>query len=149
MLASWWRELPLSNRFGYAGLLPFLAMAILALAGFSWGYDGFKVYSIVILAFMAGACWGVEQAHPHRMAKLPLTVSIAVSLVALGAYFLPMVFALSVLLAGYWVLLWVERDPLFRSVYSVSYRHLRWVLSGVVTLLHLVLLVPLLSISQA
>lgn len=147
MFARWWHELPLSNRFGYAGLLPFLAMALLAVLGFSWGYDGFKVYSIVILAFMAGACWGVEQAHPHHMAKLPLTVSIAVSLVALGAYFLPMLFALATLLIGYWVLLWVERDPLFQKVYSTSYRRLRYVLSAVVTVLHLLVLMSLLSSS--
>lgn len=147
MFARWWHELPLSNRFGYAGLLPFLAMALLAVLGFSWGYDGFKVYSIVILAFVAGACWGVEQAHPHHMAKLPLTVSIAVSLVALGAYFLPMLFALATLLIGYWVLLWVERDPLFQKVYSTSYRRLRYVLSAVVTVLHLLVLMSLLSSS--
>lgn len=149
MLAHWWRELPLSNRFGYAGLIPFAVMALMAMVGFSWGYDGFKVYSIVILAFMAGACWGVEQAHPHHMAKLPLTVSIAVSLVALGAYFLPMRFALATLLMGYWVLLWVERDPLFQKVYSASYRRLRYVLSAVVTVLHVILLVLLWSASQA
>ena len=55
-------------------------------------------------------------------------------------YFVPLLYALPALIAGYWLLIWLEREPLFRQSYRSDYRQLRWVLTSTVTLCHLLMI---------
>lgn len=134
------RSLTVTQQLGYAGLLPFFATLLLYAIGVEQGLDLFVIYSVLILAFMAGACWGVGQVRPERRRTVELVISIGVSLWALLMQFLPGMYALIGLLSGYWVLIWLEREPTFRYVYRADYRYLRKVLTTVVSLCHLVML---------
>jgi len=48
--------------------------------------------------------------------------------------------ALPGLLVGYWTLVWLEREPLYRQAYRRDYRQLRWVLTVTVSACHLLLI---------
>ena len=136
-------SMSLSEKLGYAGLVPFIASAVAAVVGIEGSEHFFKVYSVLILCFMAGGCWGVEQANPDKIDEVPLELSIGAMLWAMMAYFLPPEVALPMLLAGFWILIWVEANPLFKSAYSASYKHLRMVLTSVVSVLHLIVFLTL------
>ncbi len=49
----------ISQKLGYAGLIPFVFFALSVLAGSTWAPDFFTLYSALILSFMAGACWAL------------------------------------------------------------------------------------------
>ena len=66
MSLKFFTSLTLSQQLGYAGLLPFFFSLIAAVAGFPEGEEFFRLYSVFILSFMAGACWGVGQVRPER-----------------------------------------------------------------------------------
>ncbi|TNC92768.1 MAG: hypothetical protein CSH36_02805 [Thalassolituus sp.] len=134
------RSMTLTQQLGYAGLLPFFFSLIAEVAGLEGAADIFRSYSVVILAFMAGACWGVGQVRPERRRSVELTLAIAVSLLAMLMYFMPLLIALPGLLVGYWTLVWLEREPLYRQAYRRDYRQLRWVLTVTVSACHLLLI---------
>ena len=62
-MPGWVKQLTLTEWFGYTGLIPFFAAALAVVMGVEHSLAGFLVYSALILSFMAGACWGVAQAH--------------------------------------------------------------------------------------
>lgn len=62
-MPTWVRQLTLTEWFGYTGLIPFIASGVAVVAGVENSLTVFLVYSAMILSFMAGACWGVAQAH--------------------------------------------------------------------------------------
>jgi len=131
----------LSELLGYAGLIPFIL-----LGGLTWfGVDGagnlFKLYSLTILAFMAGGCWGVEQANPDKIDSTLLALSIGAFLWGLMAYFLPLNVSVVMLLAAFILLLWIESNPLFKQSYQASYKKLRLILTTVVGVMHVVVFV--------
>lgn len=130
-------SLSLSERLGYAGLLPFIMITIAVAIGVEGAADLFKLYSVLILAFMAGGCWGVEQANPDKIDNTLLALSIGAFLWGGMAYFLPINVAVVMLLAGFLLLLWIEANPLFKSAYESSYKKLRIVLTSVVSLMHI------------
>jgi hypothetical protein len=136
---------------GYSGLLPFIIAAVLSLFGIAGALAFFLAYSAMILAFMAGASWGVGQGHHQRMGYWLPGVSIAVFLWGLAAWVLVAIigseFTLIALVAGYLVLYLMELQPLFREVYSPVYRRLRRHLTLVVVVVHL-LLIGVAEISQ-
>ncbi|HCG79012.1 MAG TPA: hypothetical protein DE015_07350 [Oceanospirillales bacterium] len=53
-------------------------------------------------------------------------------------YFVPHLAGLPGLLLGYWVLVWLERQPVFRQSYKRDYRTMRWTLTLVVSACHAV-----------
>ncbi len=133
--------LSISEKLGYAGLLPFIAGAAAVVLGVEGGEEFFKLYSLLILAFMAGGCWGVEQANPEQIDEIPLELSIGTFLWGLLAYFLPTNVAVLMFVVGFWLLLWTETNPIFKRAYADSYKRLRNILTAVVTLLHVVVFI--------
>jgi len=80
---------PLAHRLAWAGSLPFVACALLALGKLGW-LDGLggplrvaNLYAVVILAFMAGSHWG--QGLTDTAARSPWLPSNAVALAAFFA----------------------------------------------------------------
>lgn len=131
----------ISEKLGYAGLLPFVVGAAAVLLGVEGGENIFKLYSLLILTFMAGGCWGVEQANPDQIDEIPLELSIGTFLWGILAYFLPTNVAVLMFMVGFWLLLWTETNPIFKRAYAASYKRLRNVLTGVVTVLHIVVFI--------
>lgn len=132
---------------GYAGLLPFALALVMATLGVLEGVRLFEAYSAMILAFMAGSCWGVAQSHHERAGYVTPAVAIAVFLWALAAWWfigwLGQQVALIGLLAGYVALFVLEQRELFRQAYSASYKRLRRNLTLIVSGFHLVMLLVL------
>jgi len=128
--------LGLSEKLGYAGLIPFVFFSLATLAGISWAAEWFSLYSVLILSFMSGACWGVMQAHRDQVSPFELSLSIGVFLFGWLMYLLPDYIGAGGMLAGYWVLIWLERQPVFRQSYQRDYRTLRMVLTLVVSACH-------------
>ncbi|MBV1960236.1 MAG: DUF3429 domain-containing protein, partial [Oleibacter sp.] len=103
--------MPLFERLGYAGLLPFIAATLAVLVGVHGAESFFIVYSAFILSFMSGACWGVQQAHPDRTNNIDLSIAIGVFLWGWLMYFMPFTYALLGLLVGFISLLLLEQRP--------------------------------------
>ncbi len=133
--------LSISEKLGYAGLLPFIAGAIAVVLGIEGGEEFFKLYSLLILAFMAGGCWGVEQANPEQIDEIPLELSIGAFLWGLLAYFLPTNVAVLMFMVGFWLLLWTETNPIFKRAYAESYKRLRNILTAAVTILNVIVFI--------
>ena len=133
--------LSISEKLGYAGLLPFIAGAAAVVLGMEGGEEFFKLYSLLILAFMAGGCWGVEQANPEQIDEIPLELSIGTFLWGLLAYFLPTNVAVLMFVVGFWLLLWTETNPIFKRAYADSYKRLRNILTAAVTLLNVIVFI--------
>lgn len=130
------KSLSLSERLGYAGLIPFVLIGLAVGIGVEGSAELFKLYSVLILAFMAGGCWGVEQANPEKIDNTLLALSIGAFLWGTIAYFLPINVAVLMLLVGFVLLLWIEANPLFKSAYEESYKKLRLILTSVVLAMH-------------
>lgn len=133
--------LSISEKLGYAGLLPFIAGATVVVLGIDGGEEFFKLYSLLILAFMAGGCWGVEQANPEQIDEIPLELSIGTFLWGLLAYFLPTNVAVLMFMVGFWLLLWTETNPIFKRAYAESYKRLRNILTAAVTILNVIVFI--------
>ncbi len=131
----------ISEKLGYAGLLPFIIGMMAVVLGYEQGEEFFKLYSLLILAFMAGGCWGVEQANPEEMDEIPLELAIGVFLWGLLAYFLPTNIACLMFMVGFWLLLWTESNPIFRRSYAASYQRMRNILTGAVTVINIAVFV--------
>ncbi len=98
---------------GYSGLLPFYAFLLGAWQLRDWpaaiSVQGFVIYSLAILCFLAGTLWGraqtVEQPSISRV-----LVSNGVVLFAVAAVLIAKVWLASVaLMTAYLALLWYER----------------------------------------
>lgn len=68
-MPRWINQLTLTEWFGYTGLIPFFAAAVAVVVGLENSLSWFLAYSALILSFMAGACWGVAQAHFVLLSK--------------------------------------------------------------------------------
>lgn len=133
--------LSLSEKLGYAGLVPFVVGAIATIFGVEGADELFKLYSVLILAFMAGGCWGIEQAHPEQINEIPVELSVGVFIWGILAYFLPTNIAVLMFSVGFWLLLWTESNPIFKDTYTKSYKRMRNVLTTVVTVLHIMVFI--------
>lgn len=123
---------------GFAGLLPFY--------GFLLGYglledwpralskQGFVIYSLAILAFLAGTQWRPHATGRGQVARL--LVSNGLVVYAVVAVLTAQVFlAACLLLLGYLALLWYERHM---DGTSGWYPTLRWQLTLLVAIAHAV-----------
>lgn len=100
---------------GFAGLLPFY----LFLAGFWWLEDylrsvsiqGFVIYSLAILCFLAGALWGMARHRPPGDQPALLIVSNGLVVFAVAAVLTAQALLASILLMlSFLALLWFERS---------------------------------------
>lgn len=124
---------------GFAGLIPFYG----ALAGFlffedyprSLAVQGFLVYGLAILCFLAGALWGFARGLPDDQQAQRLLVSNGVVIFAVASMLTAqfMVAAL-LLMLGFLALLWFERNVDGREGW---YPQMRWQLTAGVVLAHL------------
>ena len=145
------RRLPmLAAVLGLAGLVPFVACGVLAV-----GQDGDRAafalvaYGAVILAFLGGVHWGFALEEPSgRAERSRLGLGVLPSLVGWVALLLAIAVdaaaALGLLIAGFAGLVVVEARAGRMGLVPKGYLTLRYVLTGVVgTVLVLVLLVRL------
>lgn len=129
-------KITLSEKLGYLGTLPFVIGALLVLLGVEAAEHWFKLYSLLILTFIAGACWGLEQAHPEQIDEIPTALSVGTFIWGVVAYLLPLNIAVLMFSIGFWVMLWSETNPIFAHVYEGAYKRMRNILTAVVTLLN-------------
>jgi Flp pilus assembly protein TadB len=90
---------------------------------------------------MSGGCWGVEQANPDQIDEIPIQLSIGTFLWGMLAYFMPTNISVLMFLVGFCLLLWTETNPIFRRVYTESYKKMRNILTGVVAALHILVFI--------
>ena len=104
---------PVMLMLGYAGLLPFYAFLLGAWQLRDWpaaiSVQGFVIYSLAILCFLAGTLWGrvqtIEQPSISRLLVSNGLVLFAVAAVLTAKAWLAAV----ALMTGYLALLWFER----------------------------------------
>jgi hypothetical protein len=114
---------------GWAGLLPFAALALCAFIGVPGWIDRLLVgYAVAILCFLCGSLW--MSALERRAAPQALVASNLIVLAALPALVLPLAWAtpwLALLFAAHFVAewRWVASD------HPGWYRRLRAMLSGI------------------
>ncbi len=132
------QQLTVIRALGYAGLIPFLGLALLAwqpIVGTApQALQLFHVYSALILGFMAGVLWPAlyQTERPASMAVLAVSFPVASflafallpTLVAPIQALLFLALRLSEIGSG------IDRD------YAPAYRNLRWQLTGVAVLCH-------------
>ncbi|WP_207061874.1 DUF3429 domain-containing protein [Motiliproteus sp. SC1-56] len=139
------------QRLGYAGLLPFVFA--LAAQGLGWPASPselsparvFIAYSAIILSFLGGTLWGREiDRFPHSARALALWASNGFALLGFAALLCAELQLATVLLGlGFAALFYTELRYLGLRSEAGSYQRLRRNLTGVVCLLHAVLLVML------
>lgn len=131
----------LSEKLGYLGIAPFVVGAVCVVFGVAGAEHLFKLYSLLILTFMAGACWGLEQAHPEQIDEIPTALSVGTFLWGVLAYMLPLNVSVLMFSIGFWLMLWTETNPIFTHVYDNSYKRMRNVLTAVVTALNILVFI--------
>ncbi len=136
----------ISQRLGYAGLLPFYGLISGSLFCTDWeksiSTQGFIIYSLAILCFLAGALWGMAQKENEAIWS-KLVVSNGLVLFAVGAVLTAQVAMASLLLMfAYMALWWFERRAFNSEVWYVS---LRSRLTIGVTVAHIIFLAGQLS----
>ena len=130
----------LARSLGYAGLLPFLAFAfgIWILGGYlqALSMQGFLVYSLAILCFLAGSLWGSAPQQAESARALRLLVSNGMVIFAVLGFLTaqPLIAAL-LLMLGHLAQLWYELNTLLSGNW---YRTLRTRLTLVAVASHLV-----------
>ena len=127
-----------SEKLGYLGTVPFIVGAVCVVLGVNGAEHLFKLYSLLILTFITGACWGLEQAHPERIDEIPTALSVGVFLWGVLAYVLPLNIAVIMFTIGFWLMLWTETNPIFAHVHDDSYMRMRNVLTSIVTVLNII-----------
>lgn len=130
----------LARSLGYAGLLPFagFALGVWTLGGYvqALSMQGFLVYSLAILCFLAGSLWGSTplQPEPARVPRLLVSNGVVIFAV-LGFLTAQPLIAVLLLMLGHLAQLWYELNTLVRGSW---YRTLRTRLTLVAVSTHLV-----------
>ena len=121
---------------GYAGLIPFVAAAALALLGpapwWSFASAALAAYGATILSFLGAVHWGLALRAPPAEggAEWPrLGLGVAPALVAWAALLLPARPGLALLAAGVVAVAAVETLAARRGLLPRNYLALRWQLS--------------------
>lgn len=120
---------------GGAGVVPFLACALLALLGpepgASWAVQVMVCYGAVILSFLGGIQWGLAtgSADPTDVLTRRLGLSVLPSLVGWGALLLPVLWGLLVLFAAFALVLFLDLQATRRGEAPAWFPRLRVPLS--------------------
>jgi hypothetical protein len=130
----------LATGLGHAGLLPFAGGALGVWFADDYlhavSLQGFLVYSLAILCFLAGTLWGSAPAYPQNLRAARLWVSNGVVIFAvLGFLTAQPLLAAALLLLGHLAQLWYERNTLSRDDW---YRAFRTRLTLIAVFFHLV-----------
>ena len=89
---------------GYAGLLPFIALALATSIDFSLPLKPHYLlitYGAVILSFMGAIHWGVAISSKSELGQLQLGLSVLPALLAWAALMLPLVYGYSLLILSF------------------------------------------------
>ncbi|MEP4485090.1 MAG: DUF3429 domain-containing protein [Halioglobus sp.] len=124
---------------GYAGALPFAGFALGTLLAKDYlqalSQQGFVIYSLAILCFLAGTLWGSASSYSDTASMLRVLVSNGLVLfAALSVLTAQALLAAALLMLGYLALLWFERNSSDNPAWYVS---LRTRLTLIVVLIHL------------
>lgn len=137
------RPHPLAFVLGFAGLVPFVACGLAALALPDERAERMMValigYGAVILSFLGGVHWGFALADPEaRLVRARLALGVLPSLVGWLAVLLPMLLpsdlGLLTLVLGFVATVAAEAQAHRRGLTPGGYMGLRWLLSGLVIL---------------
>ncbi|MFT7223376.1 MAG: hypothetical protein ACI82Z_000910 [Cellvibrionaceae bacterium] len=123
----------------YLGLLPFFGSALgpwIFPSWESWFTDVFFFYSTLILAFLAGSLWAVALFTKAVRQSRHIHMAIVLSLWPLLAYLLPKLIGLSLMIAGFLLLLFWEKC-FINSFYPAWYQKLRHNISFIVIACHM------------
>lgn len=139
----------LTQSLGYAGLLPFLGFAfgVWAFDGYvqALSTQGFLIYSLAILCFLAGSLWGSAPQHPESARVPRLLVSNGIVIFAvMGLLTAQPLIAAVLLMLGHLAQLWYEMNTL---IHRGWYRTLRTRLTLVAVVSHWVYAVALVQLN--
>jgi hypothetical protein len=132
------------RKYGYAGLIPLAVGFAGALFAVSGSVGVFLDYSLLVLVFLTGSCWGALRTKKKKAEDWQLGFTIAIFLWGWFASSLPddaQHLTALMLLVGFWMLRFLESDKVFEKVYTEEYHDLRRKLTWVVTALHIMVFV--------
>jgi hypothetical protein len=124
------------RKYGYAGLIPLAVGFAGALFAVSGSVQVFLDYSLLILVFLTGSCWGALRTKKKKAEDWQLGFTIAIFLWGWFATYLPPDINALMLLVGFWMLRFLESDKVFSKVYTEEYHNIRRNLTWVVSVLH-------------
>jgi hypothetical protein len=129
------------RKYGYAGLIPLAVGFAGALFAVSGSVEVFLDYSLLVLMFLTGSCWGALRTKKKKAEDWQLGFTIAIFLWGWFASYLPDNLSVLMLLVAFWMLRFLETDKVFGKVYTEGYRALRGKLTWVVSALHVLVFV--------
>jgi hypothetical protein len=129
------------RKYGYAGLIPLAVGFAGALFAVSGSVEVFLTYSLLVLVFLTGSCWGALRTKKKKAEDWQLGFTIAIFLWGWFAYYLPQNISVLMLLVGFWMLRFLESDKVFKKVYTEGYHDIRRKLTWVVSALHIMVFV--------
>jgi hypothetical protein len=122
---------------GLAGLIPFLASALGALAGpESWqgfAHGALLAYGAAILAFLGAVHWGIALRAPAEeqgFAAARLGLGVLPALAGWAAMLLPEGASIAMLVTGFLATAAAEQWAMLRGLLPRNYMLLRWVLTA-------------------
>ena len=128
---STWKNL------GYAGLLPFFGCLILSAYFDNLGLNSqqvFMAYSAIILSFIAGSLWRVDDNNAHKNRQI---ISNIFALIAFIALCLNYLVGLIILASSYPLILFFEYKMTVKSAQKRHYMIMRCQLTLLVFLAHI------------
>lgn len=138
MLTEPLSRLSTEQKLGYAGVLPFVALALLHLI---WPQPAlmqmFFIYSIAIISFVAGSLW-----RPNQQSILTASLVVLPTIPLPLGVFVNQSFALLWLAASFAFVLVLQIRLAGWQDYDASYRTMRWWLTTLVCSCHLLMLYP-------
>jgi len=129
------------RKYGYAGLIPLAVGFAGALFAVSGSVEVFLTYSLLVLVFLTGSCWGALRTKKKKAEDWQLGFTIAIFLWGWFAFYLPQNISVLMLLVGFWMLRFLESDKVFKKVYTDEYHDMRRKLTWVVSALHIMVFV--------
>lgn len=129
------------RKYGYAGLIPLAVGFAGALFAVSGSVQVFLDYSLLVLVFLTGSCWGALRTKKKKAEDWQLGFTIAIFLWAWFSSYLPQNIEVLMLLVGFWMLRFLESDQVFLKVYTEEYHDIRRKLTWVVSALHIMVFV--------
>jgi hypothetical protein len=122
---------------GYAGLLPFFGCLILNTYINNLGFNSqqvFIAYSAIILSFIAGSLWRIDNNNTHKKQQL---ISNLFSLIAFGALCINYLAGLVLLASSYPLILFFEYKMSRQTSVKQHYMMMRYQLTLLVFLAHI------------
>lgn len=137
------------RKYGYAGLIPLALGFAGILVGLPRSLEMFLTYSLLVLGFLTGSCWGALRTKKKKAEDWQLAFTISIFLWGWFASYLPDNINVLMLLVGFWMLRFLESDKVFGKVYTKKYHAVRRQMTWVVSVLHIMVFVVVSYINQA